>query len=295
MENDQEKNVNPDTELRRRAEKQLGWTALPLSSKSLKEEDQARLLHELQVHQVELELQNAELREARDELEAANVELEAFNFSVSHELRCPLTIINCYCQQIEGLDGDQLNEQSLELVREIYESTVRMSQLIDALLKYSKITKAHVFRQPVDLSNMAQGIAAALVHTAAGRPDFKTFPGVVADGDPVLLRSLLENLIGNAWKYAGHLKGATIEFGVDKADGSTVYFVRDNGPGFDMVYADRLFIPFLRLNKSDSGGFGIGLATAAKIVKLHGGRIWVKSAPDQGATFFFTLGQENYC
>lgn len=288
MRNDQEKQGNPNAELRRRAEEQLGWVALPLTSKGSQTVDQARLLHELQVHQVELELQNSELREARDELEAANIELEAFNYSISHDLRRPLTLINCYCQQIEGLSGDQLNE-SRELVREIYESTVRMNELIDALLKYSKITRAHVFRKAVDLSSMAQGIVTALSHTATNCPEFKTSPGIIADGDPVLLRSVLENLIGNAWKYAGHLKGAIIEFGVDKADDKTVFFVRDNGPGFDMAYADVLFLPFQRLNKTDSGGYGIGLATVAKIVRRHGGRIWVESAPNQGAAFFFTL------
>ncbi len=292
MNDDQKKPVASDLELRRLAEKQLGWVALPSSSKSSPSKfmDQARLLHELQVHQVELELQNEELREARDQLEAANIELEAFNYSISHDLRRPLTIINCYCQQMERMGGDQLNDQCREFVREIYESSEHMSHLIDALLKFSKITQVRLNRKNVDLSSMAQGIATSLNRTATGNhPDFKTSPGIVANGDPVLMQSVLENIIGNAWKYAGHLKDAMIEFGADTINGKTVFFVRDNGPGFDMAFAERLFHPFLRLDKTDSDGHGIGLATAAKIIRLHGGRIWVESAPNEGATFFFTL------
>lgn len=280
MKNDQEKHVDISAGLRRRAEEQMGWVA-----------EQARLLHELQVHQVELELQNAELRAARDELEAANIELEAFNYSVSHDLRLPLTIINCYCQQIEKLSDDQFDKQGRKLVREIYESTEHMNRLIEALLKFSKITRTAVIKKAVDLSNMAQGIASALQRTAPdNHPEFITSPGIVANGDPVLLRSALENIIGNAWKYAGHLEGATIQFGVDAADDKTVFFVRDNGPGFDMAFADRLFRPFMRLDNFDSDGHGIGLATAAKIIRLHGGQIWGESTPNKGATFFFTLG-----
>jgi signal transduction histidine kinase len=294
MRNDQKKHSDANDELRGRAEERLAWTALSLSSKPSKAENQARLLHELQVHQVELELQNDALREARDKLEAANVELEAFNYSVSHDLRQPLTIINSYCQQIEILSGNQLNDESRAFVREIYESTQRMHCLIDAMLRFSKITHTQVFRKTVDLSNMAQEIAAGLALSTAGNPEFKTSPGIVADGDPVLLRSVLENLIGNAYKYAGHLPGAIIELGVDSADGTTTFFVRDNGPGFDLAFADKLFLPFMRLGKSATESYGIGLATAAKIVRLHGGQIWAESAPDQGATFFFTLGKENH-
>ena len=168
-----------------------------------------------------------------------------------------------------------------------------MGQLIDDLLNLSRLTRAEINRQPVDLNLLAEDVATALQKSKPGRQvKFVNAPGLVAEGDGRLLRIVLENLLGNAWKFTGNQPHAKIEFGVTDDDGQRAYFVRDNGAGFDMAHADRLFAPFQRLHReSDFEGTGIGLATVQRIVHRHGGRVWAQGAVGHGTTVYFTLAQ----
>lgn len=233
---------------------------------------------------------NLDLAARAAELEAANIELEAFTYSVSHDLRGPLTVIAGYCDVVELLYGKQLDEKCREYLREIHEGTLRMNRLIDTLLSFSKVKRGEIRHEPVDLSYLAEEVALGLQVTAPERRvTFRIDAGIMAEGDAGLLRVVLDNLIGNAWKYAGKQAETVIDFGVTEIAGSPAYFLRDNGPGFDMAFADTLFLPFQRLPGTEVEGHGIGLATVARIVKRHGGRTWAESKPGAGATFYFTL------
>lgn len=224
------------------------------------------------------------------ELAAANIELEAFNYSVSHDLRRPLTVINGYCQVLRDLCRNKLDAECLSYIHEMYEGSMQMNRLIDTLLKFSCVTRVAMSDEKVNLSSIAEEVASGL---KVAEPEhcgtFQIATGIVASGDAGLLWALLDNLIGNAWKFSSSQEGAVIEFGVAVEEGKPVYFVRDNGPGFEMALADKLFIPFQRLPGTDVEGHGIGLATVERIVKRHGGRVWAESEPGRGATFFFTL------
>jgi PAS domain S-box-containing protein len=225
------------------------------------------------------------------DLEAANSDLEAFNYTVSHDLRKPLTIINGYCQAILELFGENLNPQCREYLHEIYDWTLRMNKLIDALLNFSHLSHCELYMEMVDLSMMAKSVAEELQQAETGRRvTFRIAEGLKAKGDANLLRVVLENLLGNAWKYSGNQYEAVIEFGRTEVEGKPAWFVRDNGAGFDMGYAENLFIPFQRLPGSDEfKGHGIGLATVERIIKRHGGRVWAEGAVGKGATIYFTL------
>jgi len=233
---------------------------------------------------------NEELQNAHDKLEAANIELEAFNYSVSHDLRRPLTAINCTCQVVKQLCGEKLDEQCKGYIQEIYEGTLRMSRLIDTLLDFSRVSRGAIRRETIDLSAMAQAVTEELEQSEPERRViFRIAQGITNDGDAGLWRIVLDNLIGNAWKYTGKQEEAVIEFGVTEVDGKPACFVRDNGPGFDMAFADKLFLPFQQLPGTNVEGQGIGLATVDRIVRRHGGRVWAESEPGKGATFLFTL------
>jgi PAS domain S-box-containing protein len=239
----------------------------------------------------EVERLNAELAARAGELEAANKELEAFNYSVAHDLRQPLNIISGYCQGIKMLCGGQLQEECKELLEQAYNGTLRMNRLIDALLHFSRLGHVEPRRETVDLSGLVHGVAEELKLAHPERQvDFRIADGVSATGDANLLRVVFANLVGNAWKYSGTTEKALIEFGVKESDGVPTYFVRDNGAGFDMANADKLFIPFQRLPGAENiRGFGIGLATVERIILRHGGKIWAEGTPGNGACFFFTL------
>lgn len=242
--------------------------------------------------QLEKHLEQLRLDQAAraTELEFANVELEAFNYSVSHDLRNPLTAIHGYSQLLRSLCHDSLDEKCLEFIQEIYECSLQMDRLIDTLLDFSRLTHVEMHQGAVELSKMAQKVAAGLKATAPEtRVEFRIAPDIQVDGDPDLLQVVLNNLLGNAWKYAGQRQGAVVEFGVTAVEGKPACFVRDNGPGFDPALADRLFLPFQRLAGSDVGGHGIGLATVDRIIRRHGGRVWAESDVGKGASFFFTL------
>jgi signal transduction histidine kinase len=238
---------------------------------------------------------NAELeqrvRHRTTELEAANRELEAFAYSVSHDLRAPLRSIDGFSHiLLEGHAGN-LDAEGRDCLKRVRAASQRMGQLIDDLLTLSRVTRDEMHREPVDLSTVARTIAAALQERQPGRQVAFVIAGdMAAEGDPRLLRVMLENLFGNAWKFTGKRNAAVIEFGQVEHAGRTEYFVKDNGAGYDMAYADKMFGAFQRLHTSaDFPGTGIGLATVQRIIHRHGGRIWAEGETDRGATFHFTL------
>jgi light-regulated signal transduction histidine kinase (bacteriophytochrome) len=228
------------------------------------------------------------------ELEAANRELEAFNYTVSHDLRSPLTTIGGFAELLLGLGKSHLDDQSKSIINHICGTVRQMDQLIETLMNFSRISNREMTRETVNLSTIADALAAQLKMREPHRQvKFIIAKRVEVGGDAKLLREVLENLLGNAWKYTGKLERAQIEFGVGETNGTTTYFVRDNGPGFDMSQAERLFIPFHRLHsREEFAGHGIGLSTAQRIILRHGGRIWAEGEPGRGATFYFTLDRQ---
>jgi signal transduction histidine kinase len=231
------------------------------------------------------------LQKKNDELDSANKELDAFAYAVSHDLRAPLRGIVGFSQAVEEDYADSLDGTGRDLLARIRAAGIKMESLIDDLLKLSRITRAKIVRASFDLSAMVEGIISEL---KAKEPDravsVKIAPGVRAEGDERLLQIALDNLLGNAWKYTSKKERAEISFGVLEHDGEQAFFLRDNGAGFDMSYAEKLFKPFQRLHSaSEFEGTGIGLATVARIVRRHGGRVWAESQHEQGTTFFFTL------
>lgn len=239
----------------------------------------------------EIEQLNQTLSARAEELEIANRDLEGFSYTVSHDLRTPLTNINGYCQVILELYGSKLEEGCKEFVNIIFSETVNMNQLIKTLLEFSRVTRSEMTKSPVNLSEMATLVAAGQQLAAPGRRlVFTIEPEITAYGDPDLLKVVLENLISNACKYSGKKDESRIEFKRTEREGEEVYQIRDNGAGFDMEQADKLFSPFQRLHSErEFKGFGVGLATVQRIVQRHGGRIWAEGEVDKGASFYFTL------
>ena len=229
--------------------------------------------------------------ERTSELLVSNQELESFAYAVSHDLRAPLRGIDGWSQAVLEDCGAQLDERGRRYLTMVRGETHRMDQLIDDLLELSRVTRAPMRRETVDLTAMAQELEASLRANQPERVvDFVVAPGMVAQGDAVLLRAALQNLLGNAWKFTGKRPWARIKVGCVSEDGRTVYHVRDDGAGFDMRYAGKLFAPFQRLHSLDEfPGTGIGLATVQRIIHRHGGKVWATAEVDQGATFYFTL------
>ncbi len=238
---------------------------------------------------------NAELEqrvvERTAQLEAANKELEAFSYFVSHDLRAPLWSISGFTQALLEDYADRLDTQGKDYLQRVRVATQRMAQLIDDLLNLSRVSRGVMFRERVDLSALARMIAAELQQMEPERQvEFVIAGGLVGNGDARLLRVVLENLLGNAWKFTKKHPRARIEFGGARHEGKAAYLVRDDGAGFDMAYADELFGAFQRLHAmNEFEGTGIGLATVQRIIHRHGGRVWAEGAVEQGATFYFTL------
>lgn len=257
--------------------------------------EQSRRAEELQTRagqmETEIFLRAQEVQEANRQLRIANAELDAFSYSVSHDLRAPLRSIDGFSQILLEDYLDQLDEQGQQYLRKVRESSQQMAQLIDDLLNLSHVTRAEMRKEVVDLSGIAKTVAEALRTTQPERAaEFEIHPGMTAQGDPRLLRVVLDNLLGNAWKYSGKQSHVRIEVGRMEQNGQVPYFVRDNGVGFDMTYAHKLFGVFQRLHSgSEFPGTGIGLATVQRIIHRHGGRVWAEGAMGQGATFYFTL------
>jgi light-regulated signal transduction histidine kinase (bacteriophytochrome) len=227
------------------------------------------------------------------ELAALNKELEAFSYSVSHDLRAPLRGIDGFGRLLEQEYADRLDDAGREYILRMRRAAQRLAQLIDDLLDLSRIERTEIRPTRVDLSALAREIVEEL---RQGNPQRSVSvaieEGVTAHGDPQLLRIALQNLLDNAWKYSSKVADARIAFGRETVAGEWTYFVRDNGAGFDMAYTDKLFVPFQRLHSPrDFEGTGVGLASVARVIRRHGGRIWAESSPGNGATFRFTLGR----
>jgi light-regulated signal transduction histidine kinase (bacteriophytochrome) len=247
-----------------------------------------RVADEIRRLNVELEQR---VFERTAQLEASNKELESFSYSVSHDLRAPLRSIDGFSLALLEDCADKLDAKGKDYLRRVRDATQRMARLIDDLLNLARVTREGMRRERVDLSALARSISADLKKTQPDRKvAFAIADGVVANGDAHLLRVALENLLGNAWKFTSKRPRTRIEFGVAKQNGTPAYFVRDDGAGFDMVYAGKLFGPFQRLHSpQEFEGTGIGLATVKRVIRRHGGRVWAESAVGQGATFYFTL------
>ena len=225
------------------------------------------------------------------ELQAANKELEAFSYSVSHDLRAPLRAIGGFSNILQQEFSSRLDEKGLRYLDRIRAGADRMGALIDDMLKLSRLSRAPLNRVPVDLTLLVQGILMELQTAEPARQvEAIVAPDLKATADPTLLHAALQNLVGNAWKYTGRRPQARIKFDAFDREGERVFFIRDNGTGFDMAYANKLFGAFQRLHRSDEfEGNGIGLATVQRVIHRHGGRVWAEASVDQGATFFFTL------
>jgi two-component system sensor histidine kinase/response regulator len=238
-----------------------------------------------------------ELAEARAELvrelEHKNRELESFSYAVSHDLRAPLRRIDSFSRAVLESQGDRLDDTGRKFLSRVREASQYMSQLIDDVLYLSKVTRAELREQEVDLSGLASVILERLREGDPYRKvELKIRPGIIVTGDGQLLKIALTNLLENAWKFTGMQPDARIEFGITYPAGESTYYVRDNGAGFDMTYAGRLFGPFQRLHaQHEFPGSGIGLATVQRIIHRHGGRVWAEGLIGQGATFYFTLGR----
>ena len=260
-------------------------------------EDETRRIRE---QLLRAELEAVEARAAREmaeeraklvaELEAKNEELESFSYSVAHDLRAPLRSIDGFGLALLEDYADKLDDDGKQYLTYVRESAQQMAQLIDDMLALSQVTRGEFERAPVNLTRVAKTVGAELQRAAPDRQvDFVVADGLIGEGDARLMTIAFENLLGNAWKYTGGRERAHIEVGA--LDGEQrVFFIRDNGAGFDMAYADKLFGMFQRLHaKSEFEGTGIGLATVQRVIRRHGGRIWAEAAVGRGATFFFTL------
>jgi light-regulated signal transduction histidine kinase (bacteriophytochrome) len=262
----------------------------------------AELMAELQTEivekqQAEQRAQNLNqgLKQAIVELTAVNKELEAFSYSVSHDLRAPLRSIDGFSQALLEDCYDELDATGQDYLQRIRAATQRMGQLIDDLLNLSRVTRSDIQLETVDLSRLASRVCTELQQNQPERQvECAIAPGLIDRGDPHLLQVLLENLLHNAWKFTSSNLQAKIELAaIPKESGIPIYFVRDNGVGFDMVYNNKLFKPFQRLHgMHEFPGNGIGLATVQRIVRRHGGRVWAEGIVGGGATFYFTLAEK---
>jgi light-regulated signal transduction histidine kinase (bacteriophytochrome) len=254
------------------------------------------ILEDLSDAQAQIRTLNAEL-EARveqrtDELVMANENLEAFTYSVAHDLRSPLRTLSGYSEALREDYGDRLDETGRWYTERIQAAAERMGTLIDDLLVLAQVSRAEMSLGPVDLSAEVAAIAGELQAREPGRQvRFAIHDGVWVNADRTLIRTVLQNLVENAWKYTGKRDGATIEFGATAAeDAGVCCYVRDNGAGFDPAFASKLFQPFQRLHAvTEFPGTGIGLASVRRIIERHGGRVWAEGAVGRGATFYFTL------
>jgi PAS domain S-box-containing protein len=225
-------------------------------------------------------------------LKVANRELESFSYSVAHDLRAPLRGMSGFAQVLLDDYRDKLDEVGVDALNEIQGNAAKMAALIDALLSLSRVTRSALKPERVELGSIFQSIADRLKALEPKREvEMRSGEGLFAQLDPALAQTLLQNLVDNAWKFTSKSTQARVELGATSANGSRAFYVRDNGAGFDMAHAAKLFAPFQRLHSSDEfPGTGIGLATAQRIVHRHGGRIWAEGTPGGGATFYFTLG-----
>jgi len=244
----------------------------------------------IEINQLNTDLEQR-VRVRTSQLEFANKELESFNYSVSHDLRAPLRHVIGYTDALQEDNRPNQSDEGLRLIQKIRESVGRMDALIEALLGLSQFTRSVLKQQPVNLSEIVHQITSDLQQSDPSRQvDFSITEGVIAVCDEQLIRIVMENLLGNAWKFTSKRDNTFIEFGVKSETDGNTFFVHDNGAGFNEEYSKKLFTAFQRLhNNKDFPGIGIGLATVARIIQRHGGRVWAKGEVGKGATFFFTL------
>jgi signal transduction histidine kinase len=237
-----------------------------------------------------------EVQRSREAVEAANRELEAFNYSVAHDLRAPLRSIAGFSHIVLEDHAKDLDATGQDHLRRVIAAASHMARLIDGMLALGRVTRANLRKQRVDLSALARSHARRLAELQPGRSvRFEIEDGLAERGDAALIDTALENLLSNAWKFTRDTPDAVIAFGVDRSDGRAAYFVRDNGAGFDMAYASKLFGVFQRLHTaSEFEGTGIGLATVQRIVQRHGGRVWAEGKVGEGACFHFTLAEGDH-
>lgn len=261
--------------------------ALSVAHRSRLERDRRAALL-VQAHELE-----RKVRERTEELASAMRELESFSYSVSHDLRAPLRAIEGFAAILEDEHGDGLGAEGRDTLAVIQTSAQRMSALIDGLLRLSRVTRAPVQREDVDLVPLARSIVVSLEASSTKPTEFVAPESLVRSADPSLLASILENLLGNAHKFSRMRDEPRIELGTVTRDGVQYCFVRDNGAGFDRAHSARLFRPFERLHRQgEFPGTGIGLATVKRAVERHGGRLFAEAEPDRGATFYFELGEQ---
>jgi PAS domain S-box-containing protein len=281
---------------------QTQYDQLAAQNEELQAQTADLLAQERALSQAEAELRqlNAELEKRVNmrtaELAAANRELESFSHSISHDLRAPLRAIDGFTRILDEDYRSQLDPAARYYLQRIQTSVNHMGALIDNLLQLARLARAEPHRSAVNLSTLAHSIVDELCAADPARQvDFDCAPNLVAQADPHLIRTVLQNLLGNAWKFTAKHATARIELGCTQANGETVYFVRDNGAGFDMRYISKLFGVFQRLHSNEEfGGTGVGLASVQRILHRHGGRIWAEGAVEAGATFYFTLPEDTH-
>jgi PAS domain S-box-containing protein len=236
------------------------------------------------------------LRRANAETAAANRELEAFSYSVAHDLRTPLRSIDGFSQALLEDNAPQLDDRGKAHLARVRAAAQRMARLIDDLLSLARIGRAELHREDIDLTSVARAIGDRLREAYPSREvELCVQDGLTLEGDAVLLGVVMENLLGNAWKFTSRGATARIEVGEASMDGQAAYFVRDDGAGFDMAHASRLFVAFQRMHTAEEfPGTGIGLATVQRIIRRHGGELWAESRVGKGATFFFTVGRRTH-
>ncbi|MRR36239.1 hypothetical protein EG829_16500, partial [bacterium] len=283
----------------RRAEKEVRELNAGLEDKVSErtaqlQETNAALSLEIEQHlqaREEISWLNNDLLQRSQELERANTELETFSYSISHDLKAPLRHLIGFSRILQEDFADTLPPEAANFIDRIDRSSRKMVVMVDALLELSRITKSVLCRKQVDLSAMARELVTELRETSPDREvTVEIAEGLTASADPILIRVVLQNLLGNAWKYSRNVPHARIGFFATEEDGTTTYGIRDNGTGFDMAHTDKLFGAFQRLHGAEFEGTGIGLATVQRIIHRHGGKVWAESRPGAGATFHFTLG-----
>jgi PAS domain S-box-containing protein len=268
----------------------LQWKAIPLVEKEMIYGTARDITERKQSEDAIKRLnQNLELNAAR--LEAANRELEAFAYSVSHDLRAPLRGIDGFSQALLEDYSDRVDAQGKDYLKRVREASQRMGHLIDDILSLSRVSRSEMRKERINLTEIANTIASELRNTSPNRDvEIVIAEGVYANGDQRLLRLVLENLLINAWKFTSKQPRSNIEFGITTINEQEAYYVRDNGAGFDMAFAKKLFGAFQRLHpEKEFPGTGIGLATVQRIIHRHSGKVWAEADVGKGATFYFTL------
>lgn len=288
--------------VQRRRTPSVATTTATIGTPALAPPAAAATVHRIAELQATLDGRERELAERTREIDNASRELDSLAHSVSHDLRAPLRVVDGFATIVledYGDRGKPLDDLGRDHLRRIVAASQRMNTMIDTLLNLSRMTSRELARERVDLSQIARELADDLRDDVRAREparsiDFVIAPGFKADGDPTLLRLVLQNLLGNAAKFSARSRDARVEFGCNLESGSQVFFVRDNGAGFDMRFAEKMFGMFQRLHSANEfPGTGVGLATVQKIVRRHGGRVWAEAEPapaeGHGATFYFTL------